>query len=126
MNERIIAGVVVLIIALLVLLFLGCTLEEPAWVEVTYTVRPGDTLWDIAQELGIENYDKWHYEVCKRNGIPSGGLIFPGDEIVLMQNAELKENPHPSEPDADFKEDMNFNHPHCTTEDGVCQERVII
>ena len=80
MKERMIAG--------LVLLFLGCTPEEPYREEISYTVRPGDTLWRIAQDLGVRNYDKWHYEVCQRNEIPLGGLLFPGDDLVLYKEGE--------------------------------------
>ena len=75
-------------LAILLLVFVACMLigagqnaEEVCWKP--YIVCPGDNLYDIAAEVGVENPEKFSYEVCKKNGIPQGGLIHPG-EIILI------------------------------------------
>ena len=72
---------VALFIATLILIFTGCDSEPKK--EYTYTVQTGDTLYSIAQDLEIENWEKFRYETCKNNGLEQGGLIFTGQEIVI-------------------------------------------
>lgn len=66
---------------LLMLLGMAQNAKEVCWEP--YVVRPGDTLYEIAAEVNAENPEKFSYEVCKKNGIPHGGLIFPGDVILI-------------------------------------------
>ena len=58
--------------------------EEPTKQMTTYTVQKGDTLYSIAEDLGIKNWRKFAYETCELNGIEQGGLIHPGQEIIVM------------------------------------------
>jgi len=49
----------------------------------TYTVKPGDTLWKIAQEtMGNGNLYK---KIVEANGIPNENLIHPGDVLVIPE-----------------------------------------
>lgn len=50
--------------------------EEPQ--EVTYTIKPGDTLWAIAQK-----YDITVAALADSNGISDPGLIYPGQVITV-------------------------------------------
>ena len=45
---------------------------------VTYTVRKGDNIWNIANSFGIraDLIYRW-------NGIDRGSFIFPGDKLVI-------------------------------------------
>lgn len=76
-------------IAFLVIIvsFLFCTSfylkEEKPQVQIQYTVKNGDTLYSIAEEYGVKNWEEWRYETCKTNGIKQGGLIHPGDIITI-------------------------------------------
>lgn len=47
----------------------------------TYTVKKGDTLWDIAQEHGVDYHD-----IAKDNNIENPSLIHPGEEFVINTN----------------------------------------
>lgn len=51
-----------------------------------YTVKPGDTLWDIAARF---LRDPWRWEALWRNNpqIQTPRLIFPGDTLILEQEA---------------------------------------
>lgn len=83
------AAVLAILLWLFVLFMLigaGQNAKEVCWE--SYVVRPGDTLYDIAAEVGAENPAEWSYEVCRKNGIPQGGLIFPGDVILVYGEAE--------------------------------------
>ncbi len=79
--ENLMYFVVAIVIAAIVFLLTGCTSEPKK--EHTYTVQKGDTLYTIAQDLGIEDWRKFRYETCKNNGLEQGGLIFTGQEIVI-------------------------------------------
>ena len=57
--------------------------KEETPLKTTYTVQNGDTLYSIAEEYGIKNWRKWAYETCEVNGIEQGGLIYPGQIIVI-------------------------------------------
>ncbi|AYW51481.1 LysM domain-containing protein (plasmid) [Tetragenococcus halophilus] len=46
--------------------------------EVTYTVKPGDTLWGI----GLE-FNTTYQEIAKVNNISNPDLIFPGQEFII-------------------------------------------
>ena len=74
-------AIVLLVFVVFMLIGAAQNVKEVCWE--TYVVRPGDTLYDIAAEVGAENPEKFSYEVCKKNGIPQGGLIFPGDVILI-------------------------------------------
>jgi len=68
---------------LLMLLGMGQNAKEVCWE--SYVVQPGDTLYDIAAKVGVNNPAEWSYEVCRKNGITQGGLIFPGDVILVYK-----------------------------------------
>lgn len=80
------AAVLAILLGMFVLFMLlgaGRNAKEVCWEP--YVVRPGDTLYDIAAEVGASNPAEWSYEVCRKNGIAKGGLIFPGDVILIYQ-----------------------------------------
>nr|DAS57849.1 MAG TPA: LysM [Caudoviricetes sp.] len=60
-------------------------------VEETYVVRPGDTLWDIAETYCSKNTGTRRYILEYKEGIYENnpwlvdrkGLICPGDQLVL-------------------------------------------
>jgi membrane-bound lytic murein transglycosylase D len=49
--------------------------------KVTYTVRKGDNIWNIANSFGIRPDFIYRW-----NGINPGSFIFPGDELVIYVN----------------------------------------
>ena len=79
----------VLIAALLaatLFLILTTVISKPEPKQTTiYTVQHGDTLYSIAEEMGVKNWRKWSFEVCEINGLEQGGLIYPGQDIVVFQ-----------------------------------------
>ena len=72
-------AVVAVLITIAILFFTSFHNKE----ETTYTVKKGDTLYSIAAEHGVKNWRKWAYETCEINGIEQGGLIYPGQIIVI-------------------------------------------
>lgn len=54
---------------------------------VDYVVRPGDTLYGIAQRYGVADWRRWSRAVCRENGI-DGYILRPGDSIIIF----VKEN----------------------------------
>ena len=60
-------------------------------VEETYTVRPGDTLWGIAEEFCAKNTGTRRYILEYKSGIEElnpwllerKGMIYPGDKLTL-------------------------------------------
>ena len=70
-------------------------------VEEVYTVKAGDTLWDIAEEYVTKNTGTRRYILEYKEGIyennpwlvERGGLIRPGDKLTLtywVKNEEEK------------------------------------
>jgi LysM repeat protein len=72
---------VVLMTVTLILLF--TSFAKPKQTTI-YTVQKGDNLYTIAEAFGIENWRKFAYETCEINGLEQGGLIFPGQDIVIL------------------------------------------
>ena len=60
-------------------------------VEETYVVRPGDTLWDIAETYCSKNTGTRRYILEYKSGIEElnpwlmerKGMIYPGDKLTL-------------------------------------------
>lgn len=65
--------------------------RDAVLVEETYTVRPGDTIWGIAEEYTRKNTGTRRYILEYKEGIyennpwlvDRGGLIRPGDKLTL-------------------------------------------
>ncbi len=92
-GKKVIAGCV---IAGLAILFAGAASEpwndgRAVLVEETYVVRPGDTIWGIAEEYLRKNTATRRYILEYKEGIYENnpwlverkGLIQPGDQLVL-------------------------------------------
>lgn len=68
-------------------------------VEEVYTVKAGDTLWDIAEEYVTKNTGTRRYILEYKEGIyennpwlvERGGLIRPGDKLTLTYWVKNKE-----------------------------------
>lgn len=60
-------------------------------VEEVYTVRPGDTIWGIAEEYVAKNTGTRRYMLEYKEGIyennpwlvERAGMIYPGDKLTL-------------------------------------------
>ena len=68
-------------------------------VEETYTVRPGDTIWGIAEEYVAKNTATRRYILEYKSGIEElnpwllerHGMIYPGDKLTLTYWVKDKE-----------------------------------
>ena len=93
-GKKVIAGCV---IAGLAILLAGAASEpwddgkNAVLVEEVYTVRPGDTIWGIAEEYCVKNTGTRRYILEYKSGIEEmnpwlmerHGEIYPGDEIKV-------------------------------------------
>lgn len=74
---------VILVCVFILLMLLGAVMQATDKRWEPYVVQPRDTLYDIAADVGVLNPAEFSYEVCKMNDIPYGGLIFPGEVILI-------------------------------------------
>ena len=93
-GKKVIAGCV---IAGLAILFAGAASEpwdngkNAVLIEEVYTVRPGDTLWGIAEEFCAKNTGTRRYILEYKAGVEENnpwlmerhGMIYPGDRLTL-------------------------------------------
>lgn len=51
----------------------------------THTVKPGETLWDIAKQSVGEEQDarKVYYQIMEDNGISEDATIQPGQQLII-------------------------------------------
>lgn len=61
--------------------------QQPNTQTVYYTVKRGDTLWDIARRYGTTVS-----ELAEINGIANPNLIFPGQVLRILENATVPGN----------------------------------
>jgi len=54
----------------------------------TYTVKPGDDLWTISENLYNDGF-KW-VEIAKLNKLKDPGLIYAGDKLAISTTAQEK------------------------------------
>jgi hypothetical protein len=59
-------------------------IDTSNWEEITYVVRPNDTLWSIAEDYCPDGIDirEYIHEVKDANNINSN--IYPGDKITIF------------------------------------------
>lgn len=57
--------------------------KEEKTVSAQYTIRPGDTLYSIAEDYGVKNWRKWVYETRQENNITDCGTLQPGQIITI-------------------------------------------
>lgn len=75
-------------------------------VEETYIVRPGDTIWGIAEEFCEKNTGTRRYILEYKSGMEElnpwlldrDGLIYPGDEIKVTYWVKGEEEKELSDP----------------------------
>ena len=68
-------------------------------IEEVYTVKAGDTLWDIAEEYVAKNTGTRRYILEYKSGIEElnpwlldrAGMIYPGDKLTLTYWVKNKE-----------------------------------
>ena len=74
-----IAGLAILIVAV------QPTMKQVEWTEATYTVKSGDTLWEIADKYCPDIVDKreWIAEVRNLNSLHNS-TIHPGQQIKVL------------------------------------------
>ncbi len=56
----------------------------------TYTVKPGDDLWTISENIYNNGY-RW-VEIAKLNKLENPGLIYSGDKLTIPANEIVKNN----------------------------------
>lgn len=78
----------ILAVACITMVLLGCawqfrSTDKPKYIQETYYVHTGDTLWDLSAEYCDANQDRreWVYEVSKLNGTAN---IRGGQEIIIL------------------------------------------
>lgn len=88
--------------------------------------EPLEEIYALADCLAVINFEEL---MCQSSAIRLVLRIMDiCDDALLrlkeerMGIVEEKKNPHPTEPDADLMEILNFEHPHCTTKEEGCQE----
>lgn len=74
---------IALAITLAVAVIVNITEKDEPTIQREYVVKNGDTLYSIAAEHGINDWQKWAYEVCENNDVKQGGLIYPGQIITI-------------------------------------------
>lgn len=73
-----------LLLTIVVLFCARIYTKEENLVQTQYTIKKGDTLYSIAEEHGIKNWQKWVYETRKANNITDCGTLQPGQVIVVF------------------------------------------
>lgn len=83
------AAVLVTVSILLLNVAFQSTLDGVEWVEETYTVSKGDSLWLIADTYCPETVDRreWIDEVQALNDM-QGATIYPGQELTILAPVE--------------------------------------
>lgn len=81
-------------ICMLLSLVLLCALVVVAFAEpdynfeeITYEIKTGDRLWDIADEYCPQSMNKWDYIylIMERNKLDNS-VIYPGECLVIYQS----------------------------------------
>lgn len=88
-TYMIMGAIAVLIVGFLILVFArGNRITETSSINTedqqtssTYTVRPGDDLWTISENVFNDGY-RW-VEIAKTNNLENPGLIYSGDKLVI-------------------------------------------
>lgn len=84
MRKRITALVlsaIVLSLTVIALVFGSAT----KFVEESYIIREGDTLWELYTEYGNgADWDAWLHEMLAVNGIDHNSFLVPGESIIVL------------------------------------------
>lgn len=85
-NRLISRSISIFVTMFIVVSLLVCCGNGQACTYITYTVCPGDTLWDLHSQYGQGvKYAKWEYEMLKANGKDYGAVWYAGEEIILLE-----------------------------------------
>lgn len=76
--------IITLVIILAVAFVVNGKGEDKQTVHKEYIVQNGDTLYSIASNNNINNWQEWTYNVCELNNLKSGGEIFAGQKITIL------------------------------------------